>query len=62
MSEQKMRPWQAVNRKMLSFCTVLADGENDAINKVYEQLARPGRRDFLRRWEEDGCQVRPAYN
>lgn len=49
-----MNRYTAVDRKGRSIVTVVADSEQEARTRIREQLNRPGRRDFLRRWEEGG--------
>jgi len=54
-----MQLWRAMY-KGHSLITVLAVDEAAAKREVERQLDRDGRRDGLRSWQRDGCQVQPV--
>ena len=38
--------------------SVVADSEDKARKRIREQLNRPGRRQLLKRWQDDGEQIK----
>lgn len=38
--------------------SVVADSEDEARQRIREQLNRPGRRQLLKRWQDDGEQIK----
>ena len=45
----------AGNMRILS---VIAESKDEARRRIREQLNRPGRRQYLKRWKDDGEQIR----
>jgi len=53
-----VKRWQAVDGRGHPIVSVGAEDEAEARAKIRYQLDRPGRRDFLKRWEDGGEQMR----
>lgn len=41
--------------------SVFAENEITAQRNIYDQLDRPGRKTLLKKWVEQGCQVKPRF-
>ena len=53
-----MKRYIAYTGKNNRITSVIATDENAARKRIREQLDRPGRRGFLRLWQEDGEKIK----
>ena len=53
-----MKRYMALDGRERSIITVAADDEQEAVEKIREQLDRPGRRVYLAQWLDGGAIVK----